>query len=236
VPSYCTLQQVYRLGLRAQAFAARPRAIESADKDTGVLALTGNGLFTGSLLRFTVLGEAVEGKPDAALPAGLSVSLMYTAAPINDSSDLFRVAPVGGSVITSFGDDGAGVFSIIVDPQQTLLDIIADESAQIDNCLTAQAPPIKVDPTTGLYPQILSGVVARRVAVRAALSLGLANPIYQQSFDRLEAGQKFDNERLAEWLEGRPIEPAVIDQTTHADNGARAFSLPAVPWYSGTIA
>jgi hypothetical protein len=229
---------VYTLGLPAQAFAARPRAIESADKTTGVLALTGNGLFDGSLLRFTVLGEAVEGKPDAALPAGLSSTLMYTAAPVSGSSDLFRVAPVGGSVITSFGDDGAGVFSIVIDPKQTLIDIIADESAQIDNCLTAQAPPILPDPNTGLYPQILSGVVARRTAIRGALSLGLANPLYQASFDRLIAGQDFDTKRIEEWLEGRPIKPEVLDQNAVPDDAPRMRNglyrgRGIVPWRGG---
>jgi len=224
VPSYATLADVYALGLRAQAFAAIPRAIESVDKDTGILTLTGNGLANGTFLRFVVEGAATLGKPDAALPQGLSPVVMYTAAPLNGSSDLFRVAPDGGSVVTSFGDDGSGVFSIIVDPAQTIESIIADESAQVDNCLTGQAPPILPDPVTHLYPQILVGVVARRAAVRAALSLGLANPIYQASLDRLVAGQAFDNARLEEWLNGREIKPDVLDQTTYADDAARARS------------
>jgi len=222
--SYTTLAQVYALGLPAQAFAARPRAIEVVDAATGVFTLTGNGLFDGSLMRFTVQGEGTLGKPDAALPAGLSASVVYEAAPVSGSSDLFRVAPFGGSVITSFGDDGAGVFSIIVDPQQALIVIIADESAQVDNCLTGQAPPIERDPATQEYPQILSGIVARRTAVRGALSMGLANPVYQESLDRLIAGQGFDNARLEEFLQGRQIRPEVIDQTTYADDAPRARS------------
>lgn len=222
--SYATLQQVYALGLPAAAFAARPRAIESADPATGILTLTGNGLAQGAFLRFVVQGAATPARPSAALPQGLSTVLMYAAQPIANSSDLFRVAPDGGSTIASFGDAGYGVFSIVVDPALALLQIIADESAQVDNCLTAQAPPILPDPQTGLYPQVLVGVVARRSAIRGALVLGLANADYQASFDRLISAQDFDTKRLEEWLQGRPIKPEVIDQTAVPDDAPRALS------------
>lgn len=222
--SYATLRQLYALGLGAQAFQARPRAVETVDAATGVLTLGNNGLFDGSYLRFSVQGEPTLGKPDAALPDGLSASVLYEAVPVSGASDLFRVRPYGGSTITSFGDAGSGVFSVVVDPQQTLLLIIADESAQVDNCLTAQAPPILPDPITGEYPQILSGVVARRSAIRGALVLGGANPVYQASLDKLIEGQAFDTARLEEWLNGRPIKPEVRDQTTYADDAPRARS------------
>ncbi len=224
--SYATLQQLYALGLVAQAFQARPRAVETVDAATGVLTLSNSGLFTGSFLRFSVQGEAIYGKPDAALPQGLSASILYEAVPVSGASDIFRVRPYGGSTITSFGDAGSGVFSVVVDPQQMLLLIIADESAQVDNCLTAQAPPILPDPTTGEYPQVLVGVVARRAAIRGALVLGGANPSYQASLDKLIEGRTFDDARLEEWLSGRPILPQVLDQTTHADDAPRARSGP----------
>lgn len=222
--SYATLQQLFALGPPAQAYAPRPRAIETADASTGVLTLTLNGLFDGSLLRFTVQGEATLGRPDAALPQGLSASLSYEAVPVSGSSDLFRVRPYGGSTITSFGDEGAPVFSIVVDPQHALLALLKNESANVDNCLTAQAPPILPDPLTGEYPEVLVGVVARRVAVRAALSLGLANPDYRESFTALRDEQAFDNARLEEWLDGRPVRPEVLDQTAYPDDAPRARS------------
>ncbi len=238
--SYCTLQQLFQLGPPAQAYAPTPRALENASASTGVLTLTGNGLFDTSLLRFVVQGSATPAQPSAALPQGLSTVLMYTAAPVAGSSDLFQVAPVGGSVITSFGDAGFGVFSIIVDPKPTLLAIIANESANVDNCLTGNAPPIKSDPITGLYPQVLVGVVARRTAVRGVVALGLANPDYRDTFRALREEQQFDNARLEEWLQGRQIKPEVIDQTAFADDAPRARSGPWMgrcytPWIRRTL-
>lgn len=236
--SYCTLQQLFLLGPPAQAYAPTPRALESASPATGVLTLTGNGLFEGSRLRFVVQGSATPAQPDAALPQGLTTDLMYEALPVDDSSDLFRVQPVGGSPITSFGDAGFGVFSILVDPKSTLLAIIKNESSNVDNCLTAQAPPILPDPMTGEYPEVLVGIIARRTAVRAVVALGLANPEYRDSFKALREEQAFDDARLKEWLEGRPIKPQVRDQNSVPDDAPRMSNglyrgRGVVPWRGG---
>ncbi len=216
------LQDIFTLGPPAQAYAPRPRAIEVAYPDTGVLVLSLSGLFAESRLRFTVEGSATPGHPSAVLPEGLSPSLMYQALPVDDSLDLFRVQPVGGSPITSFGDAGDGVFSIVVDVGATLMAIAANESDNINERLTAQRPPILPDPDTGLYAGILVGVTARRTAVRGALNLGLANPDYADSFKALRDGQAFDDETLKSWYEGRYINVQPLDQTTGPDNAMRA--------------
>ena len=84
-------------------------------------------------------------------------------------------------------------------PRLVLVAMCLDESAQINNSMTGNDPPIGVDPATGRYPQILVGVVARRVAIRAALRFGLSNAGFQASLDRLIAGQADDNRTIAEW-------------------------------------
>lgn len=230
------LADIYALGLAAQAYAARPRAIEVAYADTGVLVLTGNGLSAGSLLRFVITGSATPGEPSTSLPEGLSASLMYTAAPVSGSSDLFRVAPVDGSTITSFGDAGDGVFSIVVDPGPILLALAENVSRNIDEWLTAQAPPIEPDPDTGLYAGILVGVCARWTAVRGVLRLGLANPVYKDSFDAYRDGQEYDKETLKSWYAGRPIKIQPPDQDTIPNDAARAVGGIPVPWTTGTLA
>ncbi len=233
------LQDIFTLGPPAQAYAPRPRAIETADPDTGVLTLTMHGLFAGSRLRFSVEGSGTAGSPDAALPEGLSASLVYEADPVDDSTDLFRVAPVGGSVITEFGDAGLGVYSIIVDVGSTLLAIAENESDNINERLTAQRPPILPDPETGQYAGILVGTVVRRTAVRAGINLGLANPTYLDSFKALRDGQAFDDETLKTWYEGRYINVQPLDQTAGPDNAMRARSGPwsgcYTRWIRGTM-
>ncbi len=219
--AYATLQEVLTLGLRAEAYAARPRAVENVDASVGLLTITNHGLFaTAPLFRFAVEGAAILGKQAAALPVGLSASLMYTAVRV--SSDFFKAVPVGGSVITTFGDVGGGVFSIRPDVEETILAIAADESAQINNSLTGHSPPILVDQLTGLYPPILRGVVARRTSIRAALIFGTAAPEYAESLKLLIAGQTDDNARLAEWIAGREILPAVLDQDLIPNDAPRA--------------
>ena len=69
---------------------------------------------------------------------------------------------------------------------------------------------------------IVVGVVARRVAIRAALRFGLSNPGFQASLDRLIDGQALDNRRLDDWIKGRPINIRPGDQTAELDNAALA--------------
>ncbi len=235
--SYCENRDVYTYGLGPDALAAsRLRAVEAVDASAGVLRINGAGLFDGDPLTFVVQGSPILNEEQPALPLGLSESIAYEAVPVNGSSSLFRVRPVGGATIVAFGDAGVPVFSIAQDPRTVLDALRADESSQVDDALTANTPPIDPDPITGLYPQLLVGVVARRVAIRAALRFGLSNPGYQASLDRLLAGQALDNARLDMWIKGRPINVRPPDQSATPANAARAGNdATPVAWRTGTL-
>lgn len=225
--AYATRADVFLLALRAEAFAARARAVESVDIATGVMRLSSHGFSAGlPLVNFVVVGSAVPGRPSASLPTGapgLSASVVYEPSAFAGSGNLFRVTPVGGALITSFTDAGTGVFGVEADVGATIDALCIDQSAKVNNKLTAHSPPILVDPETGLYPEILRGIVARRVAMRARLLLGLANPLYADSFAALERDKADDDKDLAAWFEGRGILPTPLDQTEGVpDDGARS--------------
>lgn len=234
--TYATRENVFDLGLRAEAFLARPRAIEAVDPATGVLTLRSNGLFAGYVLTLFVEGSATPGRPSASLPGGLSASVVYEAAPVNGSSDLFKVKPVGGALISSFTNAGTGVFSMVVDIGRTIDRIALNESGNIDEELTNNSPPITADPVTHLYPEILIGVCARRTAVRAALIFGLSSPVYQASLDKLIAGQAFDDLALKRWYEGRYINVHPPDQGAEPINAPLAgYAYAPTNWHTGTL-
>jgi len=220
--TYATLAQIYDKGLPAEAFVARPRQIEAVDPATGVLTLRGHGLFDGYQIELFVEGSPVYGYPSAALPAGLSASIVYEAEPVSGSSNLFRVRPVNGSAITSFADSGSGVFSLVVDRARAVNEIAIGQTAIMDDALTAHAPPIPPNPITGLYDEILVEVCAQKTAIRAAAVFGLADASYQRSLDELVRQASEHQAILARWVAGRPINVRPDDQTpTIPENGGR---------------
>ena len=234
--AYATRAQVYDLGLRAEAFLARARAVEAVDAATGILTLRSNGFEDGYLLTLFVEGSATPGRPSATLPGGASASVVYEAVPVNGSSDLFRLRPVGGSRIDSFTNAGTGVFSVAPDIGRLIDRNAVSVSARIDEWLTDYAPPIKVDSITGLYPEILIRVAARMTAADTARVLGLANPIYQASLDALVASQDDDKAMLLAWFKGRYINAHPEDQTTELENAALAGrSAAPTNWRTGTL-
>ncbi len=234
--AYCTLRDVFTFGLGPDALAApRLRPIEAVFADAGVLRLTGGGFFDGDPLTFVVQGSPIDGEAPPQLPSGLSDAVEYQAVPVGDSLDLFQVRIGNASPIASFADQGTGVFSASQSPRLVILAMCLDESAQINNSMTGNDPPIAVDPATGKYPQILVGVVARRVSIRAALRFGLSNPGFQASLDRLIAGQADDNRALAEWRAGRQILPTPASQAGRPMDAARARGGRAIPWQRGAL-
>lgn len=230
--AYATRRDIFALGLRAEVFASRARAVESVDAATAVFRLSSHGFDDGlPLINFVVTGSASLGRPTVLLPTGLSSTVVYEPSAYQGSGNLFTVAPVDGSTITSLVNAGTGTFSVEADIGPTLDAICADESAQINNSLTGHSPPILVDPSTGRYPAILVGVTARRAALRARLVLGLSNPEYVASFAPLEAGEAADNARLEEWINGRTILPLPLDQTPGVpDDGPRFVTRRPVGW------
>lgn len=233
--AYSTRQEVFKLGLRAEAFLVRPRAIEAVDAATGVLTLRSNGLDTGALFTLFVEGSATAGRPSARLPPEFSASVVYEAVPVNGSSDLFRARPVGGATITTLTNAGAGVFSLCADLGATIDRIAENVSSNMDEVMTNNAPPIERD-SDGTYPEILVGICARWTAIEGASIFGLANPIYQASLDKMIAKRAFDELTLKRWYEGRPINVRPTDQTTEPENAALAGSyFAATAWQTGTL-
>ncbi len=234
--AYCTDQEVFALGLRAEAFLVRPRAIEAVDPATGVLTLRSNGLASGALFTLFVEGSAVQGRPSARLPPEFSASVLYEAVPVNGSSDLFLARPVGGSTIVTLTNAGAGVFSLVPDLGAIVSRNATSVSARIDEWLTDYAPPIKVDPLTGLYPEILIRVAARMTAADTARVLGLSNPVYQEGFKELRESHEDDKAVLLAWFKGRYINAHPLDQTDEIENAALAgYDAPPTLWQTGTL-
>lgn len=221
--SYATRADIFALGLRAEVFASRARAVEAVDAATAVFRLSSHGFDAGlPLINFVVTGSASLGRPSVVLPTGLSAVVAYEPSAFAGSGNLFTVAPVNGATITSLGNAGTGTFSVESDIGPTLDAILVAETARLNNSLTAHNPPILVDPSTGLYPEILTAMVALRAALRARLVLGLSNPQYAESFAPMEQAQQEETTRLAEWMKGRPILPRPIDQTgTRPDDAPR---------------
>jgi hypothetical protein len=224
--AYCLKSDVYAW-LSAQAFIARGRPFEGVDAATATIRLAGHGLDATDIITFTVTSGGT-------LPTGISAFTPYR--PVVVSSDLFRVAPVStGVTIASWVAAGSG-WAVSVDPARRLDAHIAAAAAEIDENLTAEEPPILVDPVTGLYPAQLVALNARMAARAAVTSLQVENPAYRVAVDRLMAKEASDRKMLDAWLAGKPIQPRATDQTVAADNGAIAASArDAVEWTTGTL-
>jgi len=233
--AFSTVAQMYARALPAAAFAARPRTVEGVTIATGVLRLTGHGLSLDSLLQFSLEGQAAFGATANALPGGLTANVNYEAAPLA-GSNLFKVRPEGGAIISSFSSEPVGPFAIVVDPEAALLEQLDDATARIEEKLTANAVPILPDPTTGLYPSILVGICARMAARQAVIALGLQNPQYAAQQKMLLDGAAADDLMLATWLAGRPVNVRPLDQTTELENAARAGrDFAPTDWRTGTL-
>jgi hypothetical protein len=146
------------------------------------------------------------------------------------SSDLFKIQG-----INSFASAGTG-WSVSLDPGRRLDAHLAETAAEIDEHLTAETPPIQVDPITGRYPQVLVGLNARMAARAAVISLQIENAAYRKAVDRLFEREKQDLVMLDNWRKGKPLNPRPVDTTPGADNSARAgyFHEP-IPWLKSSL-
>lgn len=218
---YCILDDVYLLGLSAQAFVSRPRPFDSVDASTATVRLKAHGFAVDDILTF----EVTDG---GTLPTAISGFVPYYAVP--STSDLFRLATLaGGSPIASWVTAGDG-WGISLDPARRILSHIVETASEIDENLTAHLPPILVDPITHKFPQVLIGLNARMAARAAVLSLQIENPGYRVAVDRLFAREADDRIMLAAWKAGKPIQPRPTDENSIADNSARAYSDTATDW------
>jgi len=219
--AYAEVQDVFDLGLPAQAFATRPRPFEAVDISTGRIRLTAHGLTGDDLVELV----AVSG---GSLPGGASALTQYH--PVVIGADLFSLQG-----ITSFSSPGAG-WAIAVDPKRRLQKHLDDTAAVIDEHLTAHDPPIQRDPETGKYPTVLIGINARMAAREDVTSLQMDNAAFRVATDRLFERKKQDLVLLKDWKGGKPIQPRPTDEDTIADNAAHATSdREPVGWQTGTL-
>jgi hypothetical protein len=225
--AYATRDDVYALGLPPQAFTARPRMVEAVDPVANVLTISQHGLNSADVLTFIVEGNLQPGAPAMvgapALPSGLSASSVYYPLLIGSSS-LFQVALSVGGAAVALGSAGTPKFGMRVDPGPKLDRLLLDASARVDQHLTNNEPPINVDPSTGLYPQILVGLVARMAARDAIVVFGIAHPDYAASAKALNDARAEDVSLLKAFLADMPIrpEPPGGDTTVRVEGAARA--------------
>lgn len=220
--AYSTLDDVFLLGLSAQAFVVLARPFDAVEAASATVRLKAHGLTALDVITF----EVTEG---GALPTGLSAFTPYYPIPV--TADLFRVATTpNGTPIASWADGGTG-WSVQVDTTRRILAHNEECAAEIDEHLTAHKPPILPDPTTGKYPQVLVGLNARMTARAAILSLAIENDAYRVPRDRLMGREEADVKMLTDWEAGKPIQPRPTDETDSiAENSARASSGTAIDW------
>lgn len=224
--AYATLDDVYVLGLSAQAFLTRARPYDAVDRTTATIRLKGHGFSTADVITFEVTSGG------SLWTAGSAFVPYY---PIPVSSDLFQVATTpNGTPFASWVSAGSG-WAIGVDPARRVQAHLEETAAQIDEDLTADSPPIKVDPITLKYPQQLIGLNARMAARAAALSLQIENAAYRVAVDRLFAKEAADNAQRAIWRAGKPLNPRPTDQTDIPDNATLAAGDTATRWRTGRL-
>lgn len=220
---YATLDDVFLLGLSAQAFVSRARPVATADVNlaTGVIRLEAHGLDDADVITVRVTSGGT-------LATGLVTTASYGVEVV--SFDLLRITS-GGVSITSYASAGSG-WTIAIDPRRRLNRHILDASAMIDDLLTGHEPPLERD-DAGDYPEVVVGLCARLAAWTAVTSLQFENAVSREAVDRLEAQIEDDRKRLATYLAGRPILPRPTDQNAIPDNAATAQSGVAVNWQLG---
>jgi hypothetical protein len=220
--AYSTLDDVFLLGLSAQAFVVLARPFDAADAASATIRLKAHGLTVLDVITF----EVTEG---GALPTGISAFTAYYPIPI--TADLFRVALTpNGTPIASWVSAGSG-WSVQVDTTRRILAHNEECAAEIDEHLTAHKPPVQPDPITGKYPQVLIGLNARMTARAAIISLAIENDAYRVPRDRLMEREAADVKMLTDWEAGKPIQPRPTDETpTIAENSARTSAGTPIDW------
>lgn len=240
--AYATPQDVYDLGLTAQAFVVRPRPLDpragdSLDIETGTFRMIGHGLTADDVVELVLVAGG-------AVPAGGAINTTYHPLIVDFFRFRLSLTPNGAAV--TFADTGThgpsgSAWAIQVDPERRLARSCDVVSRDIDQDLVAHATPIEPDPVTGRYPDKLVGIVARTAARRGVAGLTFDNPAFKAATERLQAEETRDEEQRGRWRAGAPLLPRPLDQTpTLADasarGAARAVSSGVTPnWNRGYL-
>ncbi len=220
--AYAVLDDAYAW-LSARAFATRPRPFEGIEISTGTIRLPAHGFSAAD----RILLAASDG---GVLPTGTTAFIYYS--PVIVGFDLFQI-----SGFPSFASGGSG-WAIGVDPTRRLQIHLDDAAARIDECLTGQDPPLKVDQITGKFPPQVVGLNARMAVRSAVTSLQIDNAAFRVPIDRLMAMAEADGDDgiakpgslLGDWKAGRRVRPEATDQASIPFDSARAVGGVAVPW------
>lgn len=204
-----TRQQFFDLGLPAESCTAVARTLAAVDVGGSTFELEGHGFIDGDLVRFKVDGTG------AALPAPLSASTLYEAAPIGDS--LFQVRAQGGSLVT-LTDAGEGVIGVVLDFGPRLDRILEHFARYVDNHATPYAPPFTME----TVPADFVLQACRLAALQVATVLRAATPSY--SIEDVRANALLAQTWLDKLKSGVPLAVTPTDRTpASAEMGARSF-------------
>lgn len=243
--AYATLRNVYDLGLTAQAFLVRPRALDpragdAFDFTTGIFRIVAHGLAADDLVQLVLVAAG------GSLPGGANGMAVYSPLPLDywrfQLAASFAGPPLTFTNAGTSSRDGASAWGIQIDPERRLERIILACSADIDQDLTAHAAPLEPDPLTGEYHGKVVAIVARMAARRALAGLQFENANFKAAAERLFAEEKRDDEQRAAWRLGQPLYPNPIDQTEGSpDNTLRARNrlssgcASPLPWITGRL-
>lgn len=153
MPSYCTRNDVHRIGLDAQMFRRAPREVEGVVPSTGTITIRSHGFAAGDPLSLAVLSSSTLGAAAASVPIGTSVGTPYWALPVGGSSDLFQISTTPNGTPVTFSDSGSGVWGVLIDHGPYLDAAIVSASVVFDQYARAHASPIAADvvPTLCAY-------------------------------------------------------------------------------------
>ena len=228
--SYATLRDLYDLGLSARAFIVAPRPLDaragdSLDFATGTFWQSGHGIADTDVVWLVLIARGGTN----AVPGGASETTTYHGLPIDHRRFRLSLSEGGAPVVFtdagSVAANGSSAWGIYVEPTRRLEVLIKEESAQIDQCLMAHRTPLERDPVTHLFPEAVTGIVARAAARRAIAGMMFENAATKVPQERLDAMAEVDKATRAKWASGVPIYPTPVDQTDgRADNGGQATS------------
>lgn len=219
---YATLDDVFLLGLGAQAFVSRARPVDApaaVNLATGVIRLEAHGLSADDLITARVTSGGT-------LPTGIVTTAVYGVEVV--SFDLLRIT-AAGVPITSYVSAGSG-WALAIDPRRRLQRHLLDKWAIINDKLTGHSPELELD-ANGY--SIVTGLNARLAANAAVTSLQFENAVSREAVDRLKYEIDQDWKTLESYLAGRPILPRPVDQNSIPDNAATASAGVPVNWQLG---